>query len=50
MRKNFVNENFTYIDPKKGFDPCCNSNVSVKKFLNLSLTDFRAEKIFDPFF
>ena len=30
MRKNFLNPNFTFIDREKGFDPCCNRNLSGK--------------------
>jgi hypothetical protein len=32
MRKNFLNPNFTFIDREKGFDPCCNRNLSGKIF------------------
>ena len=45
MRKNFLNPNFTFIDRKKGFDPCCNR---LKHFLNLSFfyTFLMSEKMF----
>ena len=47
MRKNFLNQNFIFIDRKK--DPCCNRNLSAKMFLNLSLTNVRPEIFFDAF-
>ena len=32
LKKHFLNPNFTYIDLKKGFNSCCNRNLSGKIF------------------
>ena len=32
MRKKFLNQHFTFIDKKNGFDPCCNSSLAGKFF------------------
>jgi hypothetical protein len=37
MRKNFLNQNFIFIDRKKGFHPCCNRNLSAKNFFDAFL-------------